>query len=306
MNKNILTYLQLFFGAALFGSATPLSKIVTQYFPVFIAGGLRVLLALIIFLFVLDFNRFRELNKRDWGLIFGIAIIGVLGFTAFLLYGMKQVSGVVGSIIMSTNAAVIAGLSYLFFRDHFGWRKGVAIILSVAGVVVLNLGKSTDKEHSTSIWGILLIVGAVFCEAGYTLFGKAATDDLKASFIAGASALIAVIAFAPLAMVQYEPHTFQNIPIHAWIALAVYGAGTMALGSLLWYNGLNNVDGSTAAGFMGVMPISALLFSYWLLGESFRWLHVLGFGLVFCGIILIIRSHQLMEKAKQKPGNSNR
>ena len=33
----------LFFGMALFGSATPLSKLVAHHFPVFIAGGLRVL-----------------------------------------------------------------------------------------------------------------------------------------------------------------------------------------------------------------------------------------------------------------------
>lgn len=45
---SLKTYLMLFLGMALFGSATPLSKLVTQAFPVFIAGGLRVLLAFLV------------------------------------------------------------------------------------------------------------------------------------------------------------------------------------------------------------------------------------------------------------------
>jgi hypothetical protein len=45
-----VSYLQLFLGMALFGSATPLSKLVTKAFPVFIAGGLRVFLAFLVLL----------------------------------------------------------------------------------------------------------------------------------------------------------------------------------------------------------------------------------------------------------------
>lgn len=47
-SKSIQTYLMLFFGMALFGSATPLSKLVTKGFPVFIAGGMRILLAFLV------------------------------------------------------------------------------------------------------------------------------------------------------------------------------------------------------------------------------------------------------------------
>ncbi|HCJ44130.1 MAG TPA: hypothetical protein DHV58_08965 [Erythrobacter sp.] len=42
---------------------------------------------------------------------------------------------------------------------------------------------------------------------------------------------------------------------------------------------------------MAVMPLSALVLSYVLLGESFRWSHLLGFGLVFAGLVLMIVEH---------------
>ena len=53
-------------------------------------------------------------------------------------------------------------------------------------------------------------------------------------------------------------------------------------------------EGAIAAGFMGVMPASALILSYVLLGEAFHWLHLLGFGIVFAGVLLISWEHARM------------
>jgi drug/metabolite transporter (DMT)-like permease len=70
-----------------------------------------------------------------------------------------------------------------------------------------------------------------------------------------------------------------------------WGVGTMALGSVLWYRGIARAAGGTAAGFMGVMPVSALVLSYALLGEPFRWPHLVGFAVVFAGVILVASAH---------------
>ena len=72
------------------------------------------------------------------------------------------------------------------------------------------------------------------------------------------------------------------------------GGGTLAPGSWLWYSGIAKVEGAIAAGFMGVMPVSALLLSYALLGEDFRWLHLAGFAVVFAGVLLISWEHARM------------
>ena len=47
---------------------------------------------------------------------------------------------------------------------------------------------------------------------------------------------------------------------------------------------------------MGVMPVSALVLSYALLQEKFQWLHLAGFALVFCGVLLMISVHREMSK----------
>jgi len=67
-------------------------------------------------------------------------------------------------------------------------------------------------------------------------------------------------------------------------------AGTLVLGSGLWFAGMRRVRASTAAAFMAVMPVSALVLSYLLLGEGFRWAHVGGMACVLAGLAVVVRS----------------
>jgi drug/metabolite transporter (DMT)-like permease len=66
---------------------------------------------------------------------------------------------------------------------------------------------------------------------------------------------------------------------------------------MLWYSGVARVPGHLAAGFMVVMPVSALLLSYLLLGERFEWMHLAGFGLAFAGVVLMTWEHYRQAKA---------
>lgn len=285
----------LFFGMAIFGSATPVSKLVTESFNPWVGTGFRLLLALLLLLPILVAQRqhFNKLQRKDYLVFTGIALIGVIGFTAALVYGMRFVSGVTGSIIMSTTPAITALGSFIFFSDQFGWRKITAIGLAVAGVLLLNISGEASAADSDQRWlGMLLVFGAVCCEAAYTLLGKKATQDVPSLFVAAITGTLAAIMILPVMLWQLQDFSLTEIDTNSLIALGWWGLGTMGLGSIIWYGGIAKVEGSVAAGFMGVMPVSALVLSYVLLDEKFRWIHMAGFALVFAGVLLIIWSHR--------------
>ena len=292
----LAVYLRLAFGMAVFGSATPVSKIVTGAMPVFVGSPLRVALgALVLAPFVgRQWSQLRQLGRQDWLLVGLIALFGMFGFSALMLYGMRMIPGVVGAIVMSTTPAITAAGSMLFLGDAPTWRKLLAIALAVSGVLVLQLGGGDGEGGKDLLLGAALVFGAVCCEAAYTLLGKAAAERLDPLLVAGLSAALAVPLFLPLALWQWSEFAVGEIGWRAWTAVIWYGAGTLALGSWLWYSGLARADGAIAAGFMGVMPASALILSYVLLGEAFHWLHLLGFGIVFAGVLLISWEHARM------------
>lgn len=297
------TLAQLAFGMILFGTGTPISKLVTEHLPAMMASLFRVATAALVLLPFLMTKRqiLRELSRRDWLGIGAIALFGIFGFTIAMFYGMSRVSGVVGSVVMSTTPAVTALGARLFLAERLGWRKTAAIVLAVAGVSILHLGSSHESEARDGLLlGSALVFGAVCGEAAYTLIGKRMSEKADPLFVAGAASLLALPLFLPFAVGELGTLELGAVPQDAWIAVAFWGAGTFGVGTILWYRGLSRASGATAAGFMGLMPISALLFSYLLLGEPFRWVHLAGFAVVLGGVALIAWDHARMMRTRPK------
>ena len=295
------TYLLLAGGMAVFGSGTPISKIVTDAFPVFVASGARMALAaaaLVPLMLILERRRseqrsaVRTISRGDWLLLGAIAVGGMFLFSVFMLYGMKEVSGAIGSVVMATTPAVTAAGSVLFLRDRLDRWTALGIGLAVGGVLAINVGSTGQAEGGDVVLGTLLVFGAVCGEAAYTLLGKRLTADLSPVSVAAIAAVLATVLFAPFALAELPELDTGKVDATDWVALSWWGLGTMGLGSLLWYFGVSRVAGSTASAFMGVMPVSALLLSYLLLGESFELIHAVGMLAVLAAIAAVTRSER--------------
>lgn len=288
-------------GMAIFGSATPVSKLVGADMPVFVAGLFRVVLGSLLLAGAAWRSRDQlgRIGPRDWILVVVIAAFGMFGFSAFMLYGMQSAPGAVGAAVMSMTPAVTAAAAMIFLREHPTWRKLAAVALAFAGAAVLQLGRGPqDGDGSALLLGAGLVFCAVCCESAYTLAGQHVSKAVDPVLVAALGAGLSVPLFAAGAIVQWSEFDAASVGPSGWIALAWYGAGTLALGSWLWYRGIARVDGVTAAAYMGVMPLSALLLSYLLLGEPFRWIHLAGFVVVFAGVLLMSWEHAAMARPR--------
>lgn len=298
------SYALLAAGMAIFGSGTPISKVVTDAFPVFFASGTRMLLAALALVpLMLALERRRSgrlpvphLDLGDWVRLAGIAVFGMFLFSVFMLYGMKEITGAVGGIVMATTPAVTAAGSVLFLRDRLDRWKAIAIALAVGGVLAVNLGTTGGGGGGNLLVGTLLIFGAVCGEAAYTLLGKRVTADLSPVSVAAIAAVFATLLFAPFVAADLSELDAAAAEPSDWVALAWWGLGTMALGSVVWYLGVSRASGTTASAFMGVMPVSALLLSYVLLGESFEPIHAVGMVAVLAGIAAVTLGHRESEQ----------
>ncbi len=289
-------------GMACFGSATPVSAIVGRSFTPWLASALRlaVAAAVLIPVYVVAQRRGDEpplrarlgsLTGRDWLLLIGIAAIGTFGFSILMLLGMRRAPGAVAAVVMATTPAVTAIGAVVFLRDRLDRWRTLAVVLAVIGVVVVNLGADvTQGSGDRVVLGSALVFGAVVCEACYTLMGKRLTADLSPLAIVTAAATLALVLFLPLAAWEALSFDWSTPTPGQWLAALWWGAGTMALGSLLWFSGMARVPAGTAAPFMGVMPTSALVLSYVLLGEPFQWVHLVGMAIVLAGVGLVVRA----------------
>lgn len=302
----MLVYAQLFFGMALFGTGTPSAKVVSDAFPMFLGPFLRLLiasLALTPFL-IMHRRRLPEISKRDWVEIAIIGGVGIVAFTIFLITGMHRVNGVVGSVVMSLSPAAMALAAVLFMHDHLGWRKFLAIALAVTGVLIINVsGKSIQSSGLNLVLGSLLVFGAVASQTLYSMLGKRVMNDLRPTLVLPLIAWTATMLFAGPGLYQAAFFNFAIPSLNEWISLFVWGMGPLAIGTLIWFQGLRQVRPSTASGYMSAMPATALILSYVWLGDTFHPIHLIGFILVFTSIGLVTWAHLIKENT-QKGGKS--
>ena len=289
--KKYLTYFQLALGMTIYGSGTPVSKMVTEGFPVYIGSGIRLLFAAIVLIpFITKYrNDIKQLTKKDF---VNIALIGFAGyflFSIFMMLAMKNVSGVIGSIVMGTSPAVTAIASVIFLKNKMSLRKWIAIALAVIGILIVNVGGGMIKGKETVgmiALGSFLVFLAVCCEAAYTIIGKK-VENVKPVLVSSMSVIVALILFIPFSISELSEFNIDNVTPTHWLAVIWWGAGTISLGLTLWYFGIEKVSGVEAAGFMGLMSVSALIFSYVLLQEPFYKHQLIGFIIVFASIILL-------------------
>lgn len=220
----------------------------------------------------------------------------MVGFTAAQLYGMRLTTGVVGATVMSSAPAITALAAVLFLGAAMNARKAGALALAVTGVVLINVLREDRGGGGAAgeavILGALLVLLAVCFEAAYTLLSKRLSDEVSSLSATFAASMIAIPAFAALALLfDPQPFAYGVRDAGAWVAVLFWGVGTGALAPVIWYTGVRSAPAPLAAGFMAVMPLSALVLSYVLLDEAFRWTHLFGFGAVFAGVLLMVWEH---------------
>ncbi|MHA7873103.1 MAG: DMT family transporter [Hyphococcus sp.] len=289
-----MTILQLIAGMALFGTATPLSKIIGEAYPVFSASFARMAIAsMVLAPFVwLATNGFAKASRKDVLVMAAIAAAGMVGFTAAMLFGMRLTTGVIGSTIMSATPALTATAAVIFLGAAMNARKAFALSLAVAGIATINAFRSGDEGGNAVLLGAGLVLLAICFEAAYTLLSRKLSSGLSSPAATLGASLMAAPLFIVLALLfDPIPFDFSGGDVSSLSALLFWGAATGGLAPVLWYNGVRAAPPALSAGCMAIMPVTALVLSYALLGEDFEWSHILGFGLVFAGLMLMIWEH---------------
>ena len=276
------------------GSSTIVGKLVIASFPINVALGLRFALALAILVpLLLRLERgLPRLAPRDGLVLLLQAIAGVLLLNVLTLQGLRFTSAAEGGIIRSTLPAFTALVAFVLLRERPARTKVFGIGLIVLGILSINAlaAASAGERGSDPLLGNLLVLLAVISEGFFTPLGKLATKGVTPLAISTFLSLFGVVVFLPLAALEASSFDAAAVSLTGWLALVYYAVAVTVLAFFLWFRGVSLVPASTAAGFMGLLPISAVLLSYAVLGEAFAWSHVVGTACILGGIALLTRT----------------
>ncbi len=293
-----LAYICLALSMALVGSYVALSKPLAVAIPVFLLAWLRFGIGGIAMLGWLRKPADEPpLDAQTKRLLFLESFLGNFLFTMCMLYGVSLTSAVSAGVTMAAIPAAVAVMSWAFLRERVAPRTWAAVALAVLGIALLSLSKTEHSAHggigqngentSNLAWlGQLLLIGAVLCEAAYSVIGKKLTGSLGPKRI---TSLINVWGFAlatPLGIYTAWTFDFAAVGAGTWVLLVFYALAASVWTVWLWMTGLKSIPAAQGGVFTVMLPVSAALVGVWVLGEHLTAIQAVALGIALASVLL--------------------
>lgn len=282
-------YLLLAGSMTLVGTYVALSKPLTAAIPVLALAFLRFAIAAVAMVpWTLPARGEPPLSRTEHWLFFVMSFFGNFLFSICMLYGVSMTTATAAGVILATLPAVVALLSWAVLRERLSRRVMLAVMLAVGGIVLLQLARpATESTRSATLFGNLLMFGAVVCEATYVIVAKrlsATRTPLRVSALVNAWGLALI---APFGLWQLAGFDFGAVHGGLWALLLFYSLAASLFAVWMWVAGLKQVPANQAGVFTVALPLAATTVGTLVLGESFSFIHAIALTLASAGVVLI-------------------
>jgi drug/metabolite transporter (DMT)-like permease len=219
---------------------------------------------------------------RDIPTFVALGIVGISFYNVALNTGEVTVPSAVASFIIA-SAPIFMALQAQFLLGErlrvWGW---LGIGISFGGVALMSL----RGAHGWSLdWHAPLVLLAALAQSIYSIGQKRLVRRYSAfactAYAIWAGTLVLLI-FAP-GVVQ----AVQTAPTSATVAVIYLGIFPGAIAYVAWSQALAHLPASTAASFLYIVPVFALLIAWIWLGEVPLVVTLIGGLLVIVGVIIV-------------------
>lgn len=304
-----LAYLCLAVSMSLVGSYVALSKPLAAVLPVFLLAWMRFGIGGLAMLHWLkkpaDEPPMTAQTKR---LLFLESFLGNFLFTACMIYGVSLTNAVSAGVTMASMPAAVAVMSWAFLREKVAPRTWVAVGCAVVGIALFAMAgpghharPAGDGAPTNLAWlGQLLLLGAVVCEAAYSVIGKKLTGTLGPKRITSIINLWGFSLSAPLGLYAAWHFDFAAVGWGTWVLLVFYALAASIWTVWLWMTGLRVVPAAQGGVFTVLLPVSAALVGVLVLGESLSGLQLLAFAIALASVVLATLPSRLAWRVGRK------
>lgn len=292
LNPKIIIFANVFFAA----SNSIFFKLSTVPAMVFVST--RFFLCSIVFLIVLIIRaalykkKLFEISGRRFMSLFLIGFVFSVGaYMYFIALKETALSSVL--ILNSSNAIIVALLSFFILKERITPKGALAIALAFAGCVIVALTKTNGLENS--LLGNMCALACATCCAVYMVYMKKFADINVPTKLFAVYTGSFVFAFV-VALIQGNSFTtFENgqpYPLEEflWILGSAGLSVCISQGIINW--ALKYIKASFAASVSLLEPIVGAVYGYLIWAEGITLNHIIGGVLVIGGLYLYNRSER--------------
>jgi drug/metabolite transporter, DME family len=232
----------------------------------------------------------RTLSRREWGLLAMTAgAQACLSLALFAAYGAMSVALVLA--VYFSYPLLVCAASIALGRERLTPTRAIALLFSLAGLLVVVLGRTSGSVHASGT-GLLLAAIAACCQATYLVvsrngFTRVPSTQAVTLILTGAAIGIWAVAL-PVDGGAGRLFAWVDDPA-AWLAALFAGAVGAGLAKVWLLRGVRRVGGTRSSVLMLVEPVTGVALAAIVLSQPFGLPELLGGAGILVGAMLAQR-----------------
>ena len=230
------------------------------------------------------FHTPEKLTGRDWVRLAVLGIIGHVIYQFFFIGGLARTSVANSSLMLAVTPVLIAVISAIFGHERISRVHWIGAAVSTAGIyLVVGRGVSLGGRGVT---GDLMMIGAVWCWAIYTLGARPLMARHSPVAVTGLSMALGTVVY--VAAVWRDVAAVNWLSVTPWtLGLLVYSAlFALCVSYTIWYVAVRHIGSARTAAYSNLIPVVAMASAVVFLNEPLELRKLLGAAAVLAGVAL--------------------
>ena len=288
--NHALAYVAAIISSILFGLSFLFSKIALTVANPLALVAFRFLLAFSVMSALIMFKSFKVnyKNKPIKELIL-VCLSEPVVYFIFETYGLRETSSSIAGLMLAIIPIAVTILGVYFLKEIPSIKRVMYIVVSVSGVAIIGVMSSSDNT-STSLRGILLLLGAVTCAGLFTIISRKASKHFTpieiTYFMMGSGAVFFNLIWITSLTIRGEITTyFEPLSKPEFIIPVLFlGILSSIVAYLLINYTLSKIEASNTSVFANISTIVSVVAGVVILKETFHFYDFIGSALILIGV----------------------
>jgi drug/metabolite transporter (DMT)-like permease len=230
-----------------------------------------------------------KLNQRELKIVGVISLFYPIIFFTSQILGLSQTTVTEAGIIQAIAPAITVLLAALFLKEYVEAKQILGIILSIAGVIFLQMMSANDN-YEFHLFGNLLIVVSILATAIWQILSRKATQSIAPIKITIYILTIGCIVFNASYFINggnLNTYLFSLKDGPYVAAILFLGVLSTFGSSLLSIFAVSKLPVIQVSVFNNLATLITVLSGILILNEPFHYYHIIGGVIIIIGVLIV-------------------
>jgi len=244
--------------------------------------------SVIAFLFLLIVNiksgtikEMKGYSVKDYFVMAGLGFLGLFLYSALYYYGLSQLTSQEACILNYLWPMMIVVFSAIILKEKITVPKGLAMVCSFFGILILSTGTGSSVTGNTTL-GIISCIVAAACYGLFSVWNKKADYNQNIAMM-----VIWLVVAVCSGILGLMTEVWKPIEGTQWLGMLWLGVVIDAVAYLLWALALQGIENTAKiANLAYLIPFLSLVVSAILLKEQVQMRAIIALIFIVGGMLL--------------------